>query len=134
MKLVDLKRPINEMSSGGAVGGGAIASTTGGLGNWAPTVKKSKKKRKSKYGLTIIQREQRESVDTLFKNGYQDGYAKGVEEGRGDQWMRGDSSKWNPKFDSHHDPSKRGRITRQNAYEKGKMAGYQDGYYDGIIE
>jgi len=56
MKMSDLKRPIKEMSSGGAVGGGAIASTAGGLGNWSATVKKQRKKRKLRDGQTVIQR------------------------------------------------------------------------------
>lgn len=57
MKISDLKRPVKEMSSAGAVGGGAIASTTGGLGNVAATVKKNKKKRKLRNGMAVIRRE-----------------------------------------------------------------------------
>ncbi len=57
MKIQDLIRhSLREMSSGGAVGGAAIGSTMGGLGQVADTVKKSKKKRKLKDGQAVLQR------------------------------------------------------------------------------
>ncbi len=57
MKIQDLiQHSLKEMSSGGAVGGAAIGSTVGGLGQVADTVKKNKKKRKLKDGQTILRR------------------------------------------------------------------------------
>ena len=69
--------------------------------------------------------EARESMDSLFKHGYQDGDAAGFPEGQKDREVRA-----TPKFDGPHDINKRGRITRANAYEKAYSFGYQDGYYD----
>jgi len=122
------------MSSGGAVGGGAIASTNGGLGNWASTVKKSKKKRTTKYGHTILQREDRQSADGLFKQGYESGRYDGLKAGKKDR----DHGLHKPEYfdkakhTGPHDPSKRGRVTIANAYDKGYQAGYQDAYYNAL--
>ena len=54
--MSDLRRKANENASMGAVGGGAIGSAAGGLGNVAQTVKKSKKKRKLQDGQTVLTR------------------------------------------------------------------------------
>ena len=56
MKMSDLYR-IKENSSAAAVGVGSIGSAVGGLGQVADTVKKNKKRRKTRGGHVIIQRE-----------------------------------------------------------------------------
>lgn len=53
MKIWELRRPIKENASMGAVGGGAIASTAIPLGG---ATQKKKKKRKLKNGAVVLRR------------------------------------------------------------------------------
>lgn len=73
-------------------------------------------------------------LDDDYERGHADGRVKGIEAGKAFRatWDRS-SDGWNPEFNSHHDVSRRGRITKANAYEKAFSFGYQDGYYDAAI-
>jgi hypothetical protein len=52
MKMSDLRRKTNENASMGAVSGGAIGTSAGGLGDVAATVK-AQKKRKLRDGQVV---------------------------------------------------------------------------------
>lgn len=66
-------------------------------------------------------------VDDLWEKGYNDGDRAGFKKAKEDM-----ENRTVDKSIGFHNPSKRGRITRANAYDKAFAAGFQDGYYDAV--